>query len=254
MSSDRRADKGAGDFWDGYVERWKAEHQNGHPYPGFEWGDQDLWVDVVEKLFLANLRGPKRFVEIGSGAGKLTYLVSGAFPGSHFKCFDISQAFLDELKSRLPVWMQQDGADRVVEPILLDPDDPKLMQNHLEKAGWAGQVDCVFSIDAFVHINFQIAMAYLLTAAKTLRVGGWLILSVADVSTPAGFQKAVLDITEHFAGGGAPSSQFQWTAPDMWRVVLTRLGFQSIKPLYLKTNSRDMYLCAQLTNPCDVNW
>ena len=62
------------------------------------------------------------------------------------------------------------------------------------QAGWRGQVDAVYSIEAMVHVDLQYLMAYLLTAAAALRPEGKLIMTLATMNSDHGFGKLLRDV------------------------------------------------------------
>ena len=95
----------------------------------------------------------------------------------------------------------------------------------VEGRGWQGSVDLVFSIDAMVHVDLQYLVAYWMAAATALRPGGRMIMSVADATSPHGFEKLMADVPTYFATQGKITSKFEWLCPPMVAHVLDRLGF-----------------------------
>lgn len=244
--------KGYGAYWDQYVTHQfpTVKHGAGAAYewPGDEWGDRALWERIFDSLFVQHLPADARtFVEIGAGSGKYTLFVLEHFPQAKVRCFDVSSAFLDSLRARCA---EQIRAGRI-EPIVMN-DDPRFMYSRLERDGLLGQVDCLYSIDAMVHVDLQYLMAYLLTAQAALRIGGKLVLSLADATSDGGFAKLVGDIRPYFPLQGQISSKFEWLSPDLARSILGRLGFV-VDGTY-DLNGRDLCLVATLKERPAISW
>ena len=101
------------------------------------------------------------------------------------------------------------------------------MLTDLEACGWRRKVDAVFSIDAMVHVNLQYLTAYLVTAAVTLRAGGKLILTLANVVRPGRLRRSFWATSRHyFPLQDQPNSSFAWVSPQIVRFVLGNLGFE----------------------------
>lgn len=244
-------DRTYGECWDSYVTRdharLKKEMGSSWEWVGDEWGARKKTRAVFKHLFLDSLAvATSRFVELGSGAGKYSSLVLTAFPEAKLLCFDVSREFLQLLDTRC--------ADAVAAGRLeshLIPGDDKFVLNTIESAGWRGELECFFSIDAMVHVDLQYLIGYWLTAALTLKPGGSLIMSVADATTDRGFEKLVADLPLMFPAMGSISLKFEWLSPDLVRHVLERLGF-SVK--FLDLNGRDCFFVATLESRPEIAW
>ncbi len=244
-------DQTYGERWDTYVtrdhEQLKADMGSTWEWVGDEWGSSEKARAMFERLFLDALPlATTRFVELGSGAGKYSSLVLDAFPKAKLLCFDVSREFLKVLDARC--------AGAVTEGRLeshLIPGDDKFVLNTIKEAGWRGQLECFFSIDAMVHVDLQYLIGYWLTAALTLKPGGSLIMSVADATTDRGFEKLVADLPLMFPSMGSVSLKFEWLSPDLVRNVLQRLGF-SVR--FLDLNERDCFFVATLESRPKIAW
>lgn len=236
-----------GTVWDHYVsEEFKILNRYGDlTNPGDEWGDAEFWKGTLAKLFGGHIPAQSsRFVEIGSGAGKQTSYVLGHYPSANVQAFDVSVAFLNILKARFSSSVEQ-GRLRAH---LIEADD-QFIYRTLSAAGWERQVDCFYSLDAMVHVDLQFLVTYWMTAARVLKPGGRLIMSVADATSKPGFQKLVSDAPGVFRSQtmGQYSKKFEWLSPDLASSVLNRLGFEM--ELAENLNQRDFYFVARLDRP-----
>ncbi len=238
-----------GKYWDHYVSEdfnnviKDVKDENGQPkyrWPGDEWGDQEFWNKVFDKLFVKHVPTESRFfVEIGPGSGKYSVLVLEEFRDAKLKCFDVSAEFLNVLKTRCQKHINEGG----LEPILMDY-NYRFLYDNLEHSEWIGKVDCLFSIDSMVHVDLQYLTAYWITAALALRIGGKLIMSLADATTDGGYAKLINDIAVYFPLQEKMSSKFEWISPDLVQSVLGRLGFEITASENL--NNRDFLFVATL--------
>ncbi|MCC7276141.1 MAG: class I SAM-dependent methyltransferase [Alphaproteobacteria bacterium] len=217
-----------GDYWDLYVRsifpQIRAERDPAAErllWPGDEWGTPDIWSKIFEMVFVPELDpGLARAVEIGPGAGKYTAMVLERYPLATVLAADVSAAYLAVLADRLAPAV---AAGRLA-LIRLEPDWDQFRRIAAER-GWEGTVDLVFSIDAMVHVDLQFLVAYWMGAAAMLRPGGKMIMSVADATSPHGFDKLIADVPTYFAAQGKITSKFEWLCPPMVAHVLDRLGF-----------------------------
>lgn len=218
-------------------------------WPGDEWADPADWERIFRAL-LADRLPPSttRLVEIGQGSGKYSEKVVRHFPAAELLCADVSDAFLQVLAERLA---PEVAAGRV-EGLLLDQRDPRQLLAAIERRGWLGQLDALYSIDAMVHVDLQIQFAYWLTAAEALRPGGLLALTLADPTTDDGFAKLLADVSVYFPQQGIPSHKFEWLCPELVQVLLTRLGFERIEIARLRP--RDLYITATLARRPQLRW
>lgn len=232
-------------FWNSYVQNWKQINQgygDKYEWPGDEWGFPEAW-DLIHRAFFipAGVQGWQRAVEIGPGSGKYTLKVLEN-SAAEVRAYDVSAAYLNVCAHRCGEWMERGR----LALNWLPTDRPDRMLADLDAAGWRRTVDGFYSMDAMVHVDLQYLIAYLLTAALTLKPGGKLILSLADVTTGEGFQKLLDDLLPLYAYQGQPSPKMEWVCPEMLGSLLPRLGFQADQ---LYQAPRDLYVVATLANP-----
>ena len=234
--------------WDKYVTDVAAKHADRDDvrYPGDEWGAEQQWRELFESLFHpAGVGEWKQAIEIGQGAGKYTKMVFDAAPDSRIAAFDVSSEYLKVCGERL--------SDEVDEGRLLlehladkQPDEMVLA---LERLGMAGKLDGFFSMDAMVHVDLQYLIAYFLTAAATLREGGHLILTLADASTPTGFDFLIARTSIFYPRKHDPLGKFEWVSRDIARSIVERLGFEVVRCDSPPNDSgRDVHLVAKMVN------
>ena len=234
--------------WDQYViESKRSNEKKNGCWVGDEWGNNNFWQGVYEAtMFKYVADDSKKFVEIGSGAGKQAILTLEHYKQGHLKCFDVSQEFISVLQRRC----EQFFKDNRIEANLLNF-DPEFICKNLRKSGWLDKVDCFYSFDAMVHVDLQILMTYWITAALSLRVGGHLIMSVADATTDNGWGKLLLDTKHCYAHQGQMIPKFEWLSPDLVQSCLSRLGFRVLFESSL--NHRDYWFVAQLEQKTTIN-
>jgi methyltransferase family protein len=242
--------------WDRYAVRWKEYAASKHPeilskegaWPGDEWGAEDNWRLLFRKMFLDSGAANWKFcVEIGAGSGKYTdYLLSSS--DSQILAFDISPEYLKVLTDRLG----NDVRSGRLHPLVLRGDSASEMIDEIRSRGLTRQVDAFYSIDAMVHVDLQYLIAYLLTAALTLRVGGYLIMTVPDALSTAGFSSLLKSIVPYYPLQGRATAKFEWLSEDLVRGLLERLGF-SVKFVLPyggdRSTLRDLHVVACLTDP-----
>ena len=217
-----------GQYWDLYVRSIFPQIRAHDPagdrlaWPGDEWGTPEIWERIYQMVFAPEFDPPPaRAVEIGPGAGKYTGMVLDHCPTAEILAVDVSPAYLAVLEERLAPAI---AAGRLATARLL-PEWDHLARLVAER-GWRGSVDLVFSIDAMVHVDLQYLVAYWMAAADALRPGGKMIMSVADATSPHGFEKLMADVPTYFATQGKITSKFEWLCPPMVAHVLDRLGFE----------------------------
>lgn len=213
-----------GKAWDDYVRQQfpnsAARRNRKLAYPGDEWGTDRFWNATFEQLFLKHGAAAwRRAVEIGPGAGKYTERALAAAPELELMGFDVSQAFIDVCAARLAPYGKR------LELRLLDGRVPHEMLDALDERGWSGTIDAFFAIDVLVHIDLQVTIAYLLTAAASLRQGGLLIATFADPTSTEGFDKLLADIKPFFGKVGEPSAKFEYVDRSIVETILQRIGF-----------------------------
>ena len=248
MNSDQsqRGQSIYGRYWDHYVERWGKTHQPDSEYqwPGDEWGSERGWEGLFQGLFVpAGVKDWRRAVEIGQGSGKYTAKVL-ANSQAIVRAYDVSPRFLEVCEERCQEWIK--GGRLSLH--LLSTDRPDRMLSDLSACGWRRTVDGFYSIDSMVHVDLQYLIVYLITAGMTLKPGGKLTLTLADVTREPGFMKLLKDITWTFPAQGSPlgSGKFEWLSPDIVESIFPRLGFRLDS---LINTQRDLRLVASLVDP-----
>ena len=97
------------------------------------------------------------------------------------------------------------------------------------------------AIDAGVEVDLQYMIACLVTAANGLRVGGRLVLTLANLCSEGGFNKLIRDTKTIFNRMNTHRAKFEWMSPDQVGALLPRLGFEI--DLH-DTSGRDMLVVA----------
>lgn len=229
--SDRRTN---GDVWDIYVNA--CEQQN--IFPGSNWGDKALWDSWFLHGFVEQLPPTARvFVEFGGGAGKYTERVLRHYPESIVYSFDVSPKFLGVMTEHLRHYVD---SGRLV-PVLMNS-DPDFVENFLRERG-VTSVDCLFSMDAMVHVDLQILIHYWRLAAKLLIAPqGAMVMTVANALSDLGFQKLMGDVKSFYPCGGTASMQFRWLCEPMVKDLLSRVGLPNFTVI---PNGRDLFFVAR---------
>jgi SAM-dependent methyltransferase len=243
--------------WDHYVGDWSGDltkrtdldarlaSDGGRgkvKWPGDEWGNEEIWKGVIDRLLVpAGLSQWKRVIEIGQGSGKYTLPVL-AQPDAQVKCFDMSQKFLDVCGARCADYVKE----RRLSLHCLVNDQPRMIQQICEQEGWTRNVDAFMSIDAMVHVDLNILASYFLAASEVLKPGGKLVMTLADVSSDAGFEKLMRELTYTFNTAGQFNCQFEWLHPALVKDLLPRFGFEVTR---LANAWRDIELIATFVDP-----
>ncbi len=220
-----------GDDWDEYVEH-SSEYAKKEPtntgrtdlrYPGDEWGTPEEWTayaDTFLRPFLPDdLSGIA--VEIGPGSGKYTLEVVNKT--KKIICFDVSKEFMKTAKQRLSQYVTQGK----IEFELLELWNCNEIISCLKGKHLLGEVDLFFSVDSMVHVELHTLIAYFISAAKSLKLGGHMTMGVASCANDKGFQR-LLDETPWCYGGMRPSHQFYFLSKDIVYFVTQQLGFDVV--------------------------
>ncbi|GAB5449583.1 class I SAM-dependent methyltransferase [Gymnodinialimonas sp.] len=224
------------------LQRWQVLNTSDDSYawPGDEWGDAAA-VDHILKTCVFDPIGqetPVHICELASGAGRFTVPVLSRWPDVKIDCFDVSQAFLDQMHLRFegPI------ADGRLETHLLGS-NPTGMFETLANKRLTRRVDAVFSFDAMVHVELHSLAVYMLTAAFALRPGGLLAMNVADATNANGLEKLLCNAPVGFQLGGSVGPQFQFTSPEIVSKLLHSMGFEHT---FHDLNGRDLFIVAHL--------
>jgi SAM-dependent methyltransferase len=240
-------------LWDVYVAEAFPKLQQADSrlvYPGQEWGNEKSWQRIFDKLFVpAGVAQWDAAIEIGGGGGKYTERVLHASDTVRLFGFDVSRNFLDATAARLSDFVEA-GRLSLHE---IDPVQPDAMFTTLAAQGLARKVDAVFSIDAMVHVDLTYLTTYWMNAALLLKPGGRVLMTLADPTTPSGFQKILRDIRKFYRFQGRICPKFEYLSAEIAGFVLRRLGFE-IELLEPWSNHegrppRDLYLIARLDRP-----
>ena len=234
--------------WDKYVTDVAAKHADRDDvrFPGDEWGAEAQWHELFESLFRpAGVGEWKQALEIGQGAGKYTKMVFDAAPDCRIAAFDVSSEYLKVCGERLS---HEVDAGRLLLEHLADR-QPDEMVLALERLGMAGELDGFYSMDAMVHVDLQYLIAYFLTAAVTLREGGHLIMTLADASTPTGFDFLIARTSTFYPRKQDPLGKFEWASRDIARSIVERLGFEVVRcDSPPNDTGRDVHLVARMAD------
>jgi hypothetical protein len=230
------------DQWDRHVETWAGAE--GLDWPGDEWGTPELWEQLFEKMFVPfGVADWASAVEIGGGSGKYTEKVLSRSDPVHVIDFDVSGKFLDVCRRRLASYVDSGRLELV--PIPSKRSSEVFLE--IERRGLVRQLDGFYSIDSMVHVDLQYLIAYLITAALTLRPGGHLILTLADATSERGFAYLVARMASLYPRQGEPTAKFEFLSPEIVRFVLGRLGFEITFFEHLFPG-RDIHVVAKLEN------
>lgn len=221
--------------WDYYAKT--ARREDGK-WPGDEWGTPESWERLFKYMFLDQGAADwKTCVEIGPGSGKYTiHLLEKS--AARVLAADISPGYQAIFKERI----KSVGLAARVDTLLLDNRSATLREG-IEKNGWRKNLDAMYSMDAMVHVDLQYIIAYLVTAADSLKVGGRLVMTLSNVCSDNGFKKLIRDTKTIFNRMNTHTAKFEWMSPDQVRSLLPRLGFRID---VLDTSGRDILLVATL--------
>jgi SAM-dependent methyltransferase len=236
-----------GSQWDTYVRSWGGAGSGQLEWPGDEWGNPQTWERVFNRLFVpAGVASWKRAVEIGPGSGKYTLKVLENSP-AEVRAYDISGRFLEVCEERCRRQVEEGRLSLH----LLSPTDPDQILLDLEANGWRGELDAFYSIDAMVHVDLQYMIVYLLTAALSLKPGGQLLLTLADVTSERGFRMLLEGASPYWHTqdpAAKTPGKFEWLSIDMVRFVLEHLGFE-LTVMTSDDDFRDLFVVASLAHP-----
>ena len=232
-----------GSTWDNYVEHYRQQERS-DGFPGDEWGNPGWWNICYDRLLnRAGASNWQRAVEIGPGSGKYTELLLERSTAEVIG-FDVSEKFVGVLRDRAAKYIEQNR----LKISLLGCREPDEMLVRIDELGWRGLVDGFFSIDSMVHVDLQYLVAYLVTAAISLRRGGALVLTLADATTGKGLAKLLHEIKLYYPLQGVPSRKFEFVSGDLISSVLERIGFKIELLEYdsgLPRDSRDLFVIAR---------
>jgi SAM-dependent methyltransferase len=224
------------------LQSWQVLNTSDETYawPGDEWGDAEAVQRILRTCIFEPLSSsaPARLCELASGAGRITAPVLSNWPEVRIDCFDVSQAFLDQMNER---FVDEITAGRLRTFLLTE--EPLGFYRTLAQNDLAGRIDAVYSFDAMVHVELHSLAIYIATAAAILKPGGLLAMNVADATNERGFQKLLFNAPGVFRRGGAAGPQFQFVSPEILRKLLKSMGFSCE---IHDCNGRDLFFTARL--------
>ena len=206
---------------------------------------------ALERLMVpAEVGTWRRAIEIGIGDARFTAAVLRANPAVKLTVFDASDRVMQAAAAKLP----EAVASGRLGFLPIDPLHPDGILTAFEREHLGREVDAVFSLDALQHVDLQYLLAYWLNTALVLRPGGWLVFSVADATTEAGFARLLADLPRGFANPGQVSDRLEYLSFGLVRPLLERLGFQVTyaghwNPQDGGPTGRDLYVVAQMERP-----
>ena len=217
--------KNQGDIWDHYVKNVfptkKDNFERKLEYPGDEWARTEFWDNLYSNIFVPNInKNAKYFFEIGSGSGKQSKRTLSSFNVHELHSFDISQQFIETFSERFKTLL-----GTKVFPHLLTSNYAYIYEI-AKKRRLLHEVDCFYSFDAMVHVDFQHLFSYFLNAALILKINGAIIMDVATVETNKGFDKLCNDVSNYYHFFGAACTKFQFMSKSMITDVLNKLDFE----------------------------
>ncbi len=218
--TDEQPKNSYGQSWDEFVDNAKGE---GQTWPGDDWGNPALWDAWFARLFTPHgVADWQRAVEIGQGTGKYTARVLEA-GCREILAVDVSRRFIELCGKRQKASVD---ANRLHLQQIHEL-DPRALQQAVEKKGWTGTVDAMFSIDTLVHLTWTQIVAYMLAATEFLRPDGWLIFSFAHGATEPGLRKMIADIDRTITAGGDPTTGcFHWVSPELVAHTANYCGYE----------------------------
>ncbi len=189
-------------------------------------------------------------VELSLGDTRVAAAALKAVPGMRLTAFQMS----DRLRAAAATRFAGDIAAGRLALHPFDPVEPDFIVQAFERAGLAGQVDAVFSVDTLLYLDLQYQFAWMINAALVLKPGGWLAFNVADATTAAGFAKLMDDIRVYFPFQGQACTRFDWQSPSMIRGLLEAIGFEVVQlsnwdPRTGRDTGRDLWAIARLARP-----
>jgi len=222
--------------WDRYVESMVALGL----VPGDEWANRERWESIYNGFLSKQaVKGEvRKFVEIGQGSGKYTLMALADHKPELAICCDVSKRFLDYCEERISKTMPE----ATVRYELLPPKNRYALMDSVLKHTGPETVDLVFSIDVMVHVEAPLILNYLMNANSLLRLGGTVVMQVANGSTSSGVERMLEDVEpihgpdEHFEG------KFQWVTPSLITRMATRAGLEV--ELMTCENGVDLYFSA----------
>ncbi len=211
-------------FFDDYVVRdfpgRRATDGGKFQWPGDEW----VTAEVREATYSTLLEPPpgqpwRSIVEIGPGSGKYSEMLLDRSMAKLI-AFELSPALLESMHQRCATAVASGRLDG--RPIDWTSNDGLLTAIGPE----VGKVDLFFAVDVFLMMDFQSTLAYLVSAANSLRVGGRFAATFGDADTQSGWDRMIRDTRRHSAFSLQPDTRFHWLSKGFLDDVFTRLGFR----------------------------
>eukprot|EP00968_Pinguiococcus_pyrenoidosus_P011499 scaffold926_cov248-Pinguiococcus_pyrenoidosus.AAC.12 len=173
---------------------------------GQEWSSDDEISQVVLDFIAPHVGSQTRAAEVGCGGGRLAVRVAPLL--RHLHCIDISPKMLQRCKAACDEAELPNASFRLLE--------------NLEGLGSVldacGPLDFIYCFDVLVHSDLHVIHSYLQAFYAALQPGGLLFVSVADVTSEAGYER--FSKQAKFTVGG-----FYFVCPEILRSFLSRIGF-----------------------------
>jgi len=100
---------------------------------------------------------------------------------------------------------------------------------HLEE-----KFDFIYSFDVFPHLDIHTQYQYLCSIKKSLKVGGHAFISVADLTTPAGWSR--FEKQSKYTVGG-----FYFICPEIVHKMVSQVGLHIVKQSSSGVNETNLY-------------
>jgi len=210
-------------LWDAYAKDWAPDKQwvqrmaghlpgGGPPTVscvGEEWSDEASLDYVLQSWLYPHLEANAMVVaEVGSGGGRIAAKVAPKV--KELVCFDISAEMLSSARKHLAAIGSENVRFQRVDG---DKEYP---------SEFGGQFDLVYCFDVLVHCDLHQMRRTLLNIRRTLRPGGMLFVSFANLLAPDGWQRFARQ--KNYSVGG-----FYFISPDIVRCLLARCGLEIVK-------------------------
>jgi 2-polyprenyl-3-methyl-5-hydroxy-6-metoxy-1,4-benzoquinol methylase len=174
-------------------------------YIGTEWSNEFSLQQTMEQFLYPLLDKSFSVAEVGVGGGRIAARV--AHKVNNLVCFDIAQEMINQAKSALS---HHSNIDYV---LLEGPQFPRQ---------YSQLFDCIYCFDVLPHVDLHTIYAYFQSFKTILKPGGSIFLSVADVTSPLGFDRFSRQ-SKYTAGG------FYFICPQIIQTFAQKCGYKIIK-------------------------